>query len=278
MMNISRATFYYKPQNNDQDLKDDLELIEKIKSIHKVFPGYGYRRIYQHLLREDIRVNSKRLRRVIKKYHLWSSRKKLIRPKGSTSVHQLYYPNLIAGMNLTAPDQVWAVDITYIKLHRQYFYLNAIIDIYTRKIIGWSLSNDLGHKFCLEALKVAIRNRKPQPGVIHHSDRGTQYTSDVYVGFLKQNGFQISMSKPGSPKENAFIESFFKTLKIEEVYVKNYNSQKDILRHLPKFIDDVYNLKRLHSSLGYKSPEEYEIEIMKLKPAERPVQKIWQAV
>lgn len=277
-MEISRASFYYKPKSKDQDLKNDLKLKIEIEKIHKTFPGYGYRRIYQHLLREDIRVNSKRLRRVIKKYHLWSSRRKPIGPKGTASVHQLYYPNLTAGMKLTSIDQMWAVDITYIKLHRSYLYLNAIIDVYSRKIIGWSLSDSLSHKFCLEALKVAIASRKPKPGVIHHSDRGTQYTSDVYIGFLKEHGFKVSMSKPGSPKENAFIESFFKTLKIEEVYVKNYNSQKDVLRHLPNFIDTVYNLKRLHSSLGYKSPEEYENEIMKLKPAERPVQKIWQAV
>ena len=170
----------------------------------------------------------------------------------------------------------WGRDhITFIKLLREYIYVSAIIDIYTRKIVGWSVSRDLSHKFCLEALQVAIRKYKPAAGIIHHSDRGVQYCCEAYVDYLKENKFEISMSKLGTPEDNAFIESFFKTLKKEEVYVKDYETMTDVIKHLPKFIDEIYNKRRLHSSLGYKSPEEFEMEILKIKPANRPTQKIW---
>lgn len=191
------------------------------------------------------------------------------------SIHQLYYPNLIRGMKLTGPDQLWATDITFIKLLNGFVYLSAIIDVYTRKIIVWSVSKDLSHKFCLKSLEVAIKARKPLSGVIHHSDRGTQYTCDDYIGFLKKYGFKISMSNVGLPQDNANIEAFFKTLKHEEIYAKKYKTMGDVVRNLPRFIDEIYNYKRLHSSLDYRSPGEYGTQIMKLKPADRPVQQLW---
>lgn len=132
--------------------------------------------------------------------------------------------------------------------------MNAIIDVYTRKIVGWAVLRSLSHQLCLDALKVAKKKEKPPRGIIHHSDRGTQYTCDLYVDFLKKKGFRISMSKVGTPQDNAFIESFFRTLKYEEVYVKNYRTMNDIVKNLPRFIEKIYNYKRLHSSLGYKNP------------------------
>ena len=178
-------------------------------------------------------------------------------------------------MKLTGPNQVWASDITYIKLLREFIYLVAIIDVYTRKIVGWAISRNLSHKFCLEAIEVAIRQEEPPPGIIHHSDRGVQYVCEDYVKVLLKNNFKISMSQKGTPDENAFIESFFKTLKREEVYFKDYRTMDDVLINLPNFIDELYNKKRMHSSLGYQSPEEFEEMVLKLKPADRPTQKIW---
>jgi putative transposase len=274
-MKINRSTFYRRPHQDEKRLMDEMALRDKIERIHLEFPGYGYRRIREHLLREQIRVNSKRIRRVMKKFELFSCLKKWLRPKGAALGKKLVYPNLIAGLKINAPDTVWATDITYIGLLKEYVYLSAIIDVYTRQIVGWSISKNLSHEFCLEALKVAVRRRKPPSGVIHHSDRGVQYTSEPYIDYLTSHDFRISMSKVGTPEDNAFIEAFFKTLKREEVYFKKYETMKQVIEHLPRFIEEVYNRKRLHSSLGYRSPEEYEVHVRGLKPAQRPVMKIW---
>lgn len=145
----------------------------------------------------------------------------------------------------------------------------------SRKVIGWAISRDLGHKFCLETLRIALVKRGYPKGVIHHSDRGVQYTCDDYIGFLSENEFKISISRLATPEDNAYIESFFKTLKREEVYFKDYKTMNDVIKNLPKFIDEVYNTKRLHSSLGYKTPEEFEAETVKQNPAKRTMQKLW---
>jgi len=274
-MGISRSTFYKKPIREQQQLTSDLKLKKQIEDLHQELPGYGYRRIREHFLREGIAINTKKIRRVMNIYKLRSSRRKSVGPKGKRSVHQLYYPNLIRGLKLTGPNQLWATDITFIKLINGFVYLSAIIDVYTRKIIGWSVSKNLSHEFCLKSLEVALKERIPGPGIIHHSDRGTQYTCDNYVDFLKKHGFKISMSNVGLPQDNAHIEAFFKTLKHEEVYAKNYKTMRDVVQNLPKFLDMVYNHKRLHSSIGYKTPDEFEKEIMELNPADRPVQKLW---
>lgn len=275
MIGISRATYYHKPIRKERQLASDIELKEAIENIHLEFPGYGYRRIREHLLREDKRINSKRIKRVMKEYSLLSCIRKLMRPRGSQTSIRIYHPNLIKGLHLNGPNQVWATDLTYIRLTNEFVYLNAILDVYTRKIVGWAISRDLSHKFCLEALKVAIQNYQPPEGVIHHSDRGVQYSCIDYIEFLNLNKFKISMSRLATPEDNAFIEAFFKTLKREEVYFKEYKTMNDVINNLPKFIDEVYNKKRLHSSLGYKTPSEFEKDILEINPADRPVLKIW---
>jgi putative transposase len=275
MIGISRDTYYRKPIKEELQLKRDLELRATIEKIHMDFPGYGYRRIRHHLLREGHRVNSKRIRRIMRTYSLFSVLKKLMRAKGQALGKRLVHPNLIRGMKVTGRNQVWATDITYIKLLREYVYLSAIIDVYTRKIVGWSVSRDLSHRFCLESLRVAIGRENPEEGIIHHSDRGVQYTCEDYIDILNKLGFRISMSKVGTPEDNAFIEAFFRTLKQEEVYAKNYETLKDVVKNLPKFIDEIYNTKRLHSSLGYMPPAEFDAATKDLNPANRPVQKIW---
>lgn len=275
MTGISRATYYNKSVKAEMQLKADLELKSVIDEIHVDLPGYGYRRVREHLLREGKTVNSKRIRRVMKKYSIFSCVKKMMKPRGTHTDLRLVYPNLVRGIKLTGPNQLWSTDITFIKLVNEYVYLSAVIDVYTRKIVGWAVSRDLSHKFCLKSLDVAVKRYKPKAGIIHHSDRGVQYCCQDYVKYLLENGFQISMSRTATPEDNAYIESFFKTLKNEEIFFRDYKVFGDVKDNLPRFIEEVYNTKRLHSALGYKTPSEFEDEVLKLKPADRPVQKLW---
>jgi transposase InsO family protein len=169
-----------------------------------------------------------------------------------------YAPNHIRGTEVTRLDQVWVADITYIRIKAAFVYLATVMDLYSRKIVGWSISDRIDATLCLAALNDAIEKRKPQPGLIHHSDRGVQYACDEYKAVLEKHGILPSMSAQGYCYDNAFMESFFKTLKAEEVYLTEYETKDDVLKSIPEFIENVYNKKRIHSSLGYYSPVEYE--------------------
>ena len=274
-MKMARSTYYAKTKNNETKLTCDLELRTRIEEVLAEFPYYGYRRIRHHLVRQGVSINGKRIQRVMKKFALFSSPKRSFKQRRQSLDQRLVFPNLIRGLEITGPNQLWATDFTYVKLLKEYIYVSAIIDVYTRKIIGWSVSRDLSHKFCLDAIKAAVKDRQPSKSLIHHSDRGIQYTNSVYVSYLEAQGIQISMSRKATPQDNAFIESFFKTLKYDEIHLYNYETIEDVRKYLPNFIETVYNQKRLHSSIGYKPPTEFEAEILKLKPADRPVQKIW---
>jgi transposase InsO family protein len=159
---------------------------------------------------------------------------------------------------LTGINQIWVADITYIRITMAFVYLAVILDLYSRRAIGYALSDEIDTDLSLAALQMALRRRQPAPGVIHHSDRGVQYAAHEYIDVLRAHQFQISMSRKGNPYDNAAVESFIKTLKTEEVYLWEYQTMADVQRRLPYFIEDVYNQKRLHASLGYRPPVEYE--------------------
>jgi len=238
----------------DADLRD---LIEKIQS---QYPAYGVRSVYWELLwGYHKRVNRKRIARVMRKYGLKALIYKGFKICTTDSKHnQRIYPNLTAGKEVSAPNRIWASDITYIRIQTGFVFLAAILDLFSRRAIGWALSKRINTQLCLAALKMAIEARSPEPGCIHHSDRGAQYASDEYVELLTSNGFEISMSRKGNCWDNAFVESFFGTLKREEVYLCDYQDINDVIRRLPQFIEDLYNQKRRHSSLGGLSPIEFE--------------------
>lgn len=169
-----------------------------------------------------------------------------------------YAPNLLAGRIIQAPDEVWVADLTYIRIAQGFVYLACVMDLFTRKIVGYALSDRMEAAICLSALEQAIGDRRPRPGLLHHSDRGVQYACTEYRDRLSAHGILASMSAKGHCYDNAFMESFFKSLKAEEVYLTEYETIEDVGKSIPRFIEEVYNRKRKHSSLGYKSPEIYE--------------------
>jgi transposase InsO family protein len=254
-MNLPRSTYYHKSKS---DSDDDLELIAHVEAIIEEFPGYGYRRVTRELHRRDIIVNHKKVLRIMRQLELLRKpQRRWIKTTDSQHSHRIY-PNLIGNLVVTGPNQVWAADITYIGIRNAFVYLAVILDLFARRAIGYAISRNIDTALCLEALGMAIVHRHPSKGVIHHSDRGVQYASQGYVETLLKYGFLISMSRKGNPYDNAATESFFKTLKVEEVYLWEYRTLEDVQIRLPFFIQEVYNRKRLHSSLGYRPPVEFE--------------------
>ena len=199
--------------------------------------------------------------------NLLCRRKKAFKPVTTQSNHNFeVYPNLIENIQVTGLNQIWVSDITYIHLMKSFVYLAVIIDLFSRKCIGWHLSNDIDTYLSLNALDMAIAARQQLgfDSLIHHSDRGVQYASNDYIQKLEEFGIKISMSRSGNPYDNAFAESFMKTLKVEEVYMNEYEAFEDALKNIQRFIEEVYNEKRLHSSIGYMSPNKFEKEVLNI--------------
>lgn len=262
MIGLSTSTFYHKPklcrevkEKADAELRD---LIEKIQSVH---PRSGYRTVGEYLMREGVRVGERRLRRVMRQYGLKAKMKKaFVHTTDSNHSHRVY-PNLLLGKTIRGLNQAWASDLTYIRIVNGFVYLAVILDLFSRKVIGWSISRNLDADLALNALEMAMRQRKPEPGCIHHSDRGVQYLCHRYVSLLQEHQFEISNSAKGNPYHNAFVESFMKTLKQEEVYLGNYETYLDVIENVPGFIEDIYNEKRIHSGIKYLTPNELEKKI-----------------
>lgn len=265
-LGVKRST-YYAWKNHEQATISDIDLRDSIHQIALEFPGYGYRRIKFSLQRQGKLVNHKRVLRLMREEHIVCKRKSF-KPQTTNSNHgESIYPNLTGNLTITGLNQLWVADITYIFLAVGWAYLAAIIDRFSRKCVGWALSRRIDTRLCEDALDMAITNRQliGMNGLIHHSDRGVQYASHAYINRLQSAGIQISMTQSGNPRENAYAESFFKTLKVEEVYLREYQSFQEAHLNIKQFIEDVYNAKRLHSSIGYQPPDELEAEVLKIR-------------
>lgn len=252
-MGISRSTYYYKPKKKPSDM----ELAAKIEDIALDYPYYGYRRITAELRRQGLKVNHKRVLRLMREKNLLCRVVKSFKATTDSSHSLRKYPNLIYDIVPCRIDELWHADITYIKIATSFVYLAAVVDGFSRKVIGYGLGRTLSADLAIAALKDAISKRSTD-NLIHHSDQGLQYCSYEYVNILKDYGIAISMSAKANPYDNAKIESFFRTLKVEEVYMFEYETYAEVLERIPYFIEEVYNKKRLHSSLGYIPPEEFE--------------------
>jgi putative transposase len=264
-LEVSRSGYYKwrtQPEIAFTD-SEDIDLKNQFQEVALEFPSYGYRRMTAELQNRGYLVNRKRVLRLMRQDNLLCLKKKF-KPMTTDSSHGLpVYPNLLKGAKITGLNQVWASDITYIQLLHEHIYLAVILDLYSRKCIGWELSRNINSQLVMNALDKALEDRwsKSIQGLVHHSDQGVQYASHDYVDCLNQHNILISMSRKGNPYDNAFAESFIKTLKIEEVYLNEYETFEDAYRNIWRFIEKVYNQKRLHSSLDYRSPERFEMEI-----------------
>ena len=262
-LGISRSGYY--KMHRRKDYEDDSKTRSAIQEIALEFPYYGYRRITKELHRRGERINHKKVLRIMKEDNLLCVRKKF-KITTTDSNHKLpVFPNLARELTVTRLNQLWVADITYVQLQRDFIYLSAIIEAFSRKCIGWDLGRHIDTVLAMNALSMAISERESLGfgELVHHSDQGVQYASHEYVDLLKEHEIRISMSRKGNPYDNAFAESFMKTLKAEEVYMKEYRDFDEAYTNIRDFIEEVYNSKRLHSSIGYVPPNEFEEGILK---------------
>ena len=276
MIGISRSAYYYKPKMGRLEKeKQDADIRAAIERHHVDLPASGYRSMLEYLRAEGIAIGERRLRRIMKENGLQAMIKRAF-VRTTDSEHGFpVYRNLLPEMGVDGVNQVWVVDITYIRILTGFVFLAVILDVYSRKVIGWAISKRIDAELTCAALRMAIEERKPPPGCIHHSDRGVQYLCDAYVAILVEHGFHISHAAKGNPYENAFAESFMKTLKANECHLWEYETIWDVLERIPRFLEEVYNRKRVHSALGNLSPEAFEKKwasrVEKQQPAGRPV-------
>jgi putative transposase len=265
LMNLPRSSYYYRSKTPETSSKQRA-LTDRIEGIAEEFSRYGYRKVTAQLRREGLLVNHKKIQRIMRERGLGVKRRR--RFVRTTDSHHPYpvYPNLIKEHVTTGINQVWVADLTYIRITMAFVYLAVILDLYSRKAIGYALSDQIDTDLSLRALQMALQRRNPPAGVIHHSDRGVQYAAHEYIDVLRAYQFRISMSRKGNPYDNAAAESFIKTLKTEEVCLWEYQTMADVQRRLPYFIEDMYNQKRLHASLGYRPPVEYEAMLVPETP------------
>jgi putative transposase len=257
LFGVSRSWYYERPTPEEKAV-EDLQLRDAIERIVLEFPGYGYRRVTKELHRRGWTVNRKRVLRIMRQESLLCQLRRRFKPT-TDSAHSLKrYPNLLKKALIDTPNTAWSADITYVRLPQSFCYLASILDEYSRYCVGWALSRFIDTRLTLSALEMALVARRPEPGLIHHSDQGVQYASSDYIERLQQAGAQISMAAMGNPYENAKPESFFRNLKMKEVYLKDYRGFEEAEQNIGEFIEEVYNKKRLHSSLGYLPPVEFE--------------------
>ena len=257
---LARATIW-RQLRGPAIADDDLELRSQIQTIALEMRSYGYRPITEELHRRGVKVNHKRVLRLLREDNLLCLRQRAW-VRTTDSRHGLtVYPNLAGDLVVSNINQLWVADITYIRLRREFIYLAVLLDAYSRRCLGWAISRHIDTELTLTALQLALRTRRIQPGLIHHSDRGVQYAASDYVAVLREHKIQISMSRTGNPYDNAKAERFMRTLKYEEIYLNDYETLAEVRASVEHFIEAVYNRKRLHSAIGYRPPVEFEASL-----------------
>jgi transposase InsO family protein len=259
---VSRASYYRFEENAEAGTDPDMGLRDAIQHLALDWPAYGRRRMTEELRRRGWTVNHKRVHRIMREDNLLCLRKRKFVVTTDSNHGRKVYPNLAREMVLTGMDQLWRADITYIRLRDEFVYLAVVLDAFSRRVIGWALDRTMEDSLTLIALQMALSRRIVEPGLVHHSDRGSQYASLDYTNLLKENGIVISMSRKGNPWDNAACESFMKTLKSEEVHRNEYRDLAEARAEIREFLEKVYNRKRLHSALGYVPPAEFEAGLM----------------